>query len=374
MRDRLEVKYVYTGIRQIARGGMGSVYEALQLGTEGFSKRVAIKTLLPRFSEDPRFVTMFMDEARLVADLVHENIVQIYQLGRNDEGYFIVMEYVRGVSLHGFIDFHRAVNEDIPEKLAVFIASRIARGLAYAHSRVDVKGEPLNIVHRDVCPTNILITTEGLPKVTDFGIAKAAGNTMPLNDQHPVGKLHYMAPEQARGLAVDFRADIYALGIVLYEMLTKRAARHGKTRPELVRAARKGEIDWSALPQAIGPALFGILERALQADPQSRYADTSELAHDLEYYIYHKGYGPTVVTLEEYLRKQMPGLYARERPPKKHATLKTQAVPTVALMAPLRKTPASKALPPRPPVNAPADPSGAPDAGASSIAGGEARP
>ncbi|NOY79583.1 MAG: serine/threonine protein kinase [Kiritimatiellaeota bacterium] len=334
MRERLEVKYVFTGIREIARGGMGSVYEALQLGTGGFSKRVAVKTLLPRLSEDRRFVAMFMDEARLVADLVHENIVQIYQLERNRDGYFIVMEFVQGVSLHDFIEFHRVTGENIPEELAVFIASRIARGLAYAHSRADAEGNPLNIVHRDVCPTNILITTEGLPKLTDFGIAKAATNAMQLHDRHLVGKFPYMAPEQARGQPVDFRADIYSLGLVLYEMLVKHPARHGSTRTALLQAARTGEIDWAALPEQTGPALVSILEHTLQSDRALRYGDTAELAHDLEYYIYHKGYGPTVVTLEHYLRKQMPGLYVRERSHGKLTWVTRGAVSTVALPAP----------------------------------------
>ncbi len=338
MRERLEVKYVFTGIREIARGGMGSVYEALQLGTGGFSKRVAVKTLLPRLSEDNRFVAMFMDEARLVADLVHENIVQIYQLERNRDGYFIVMEFVQGVSLHDFIEFHRVTGDNIPEELAVFIASRIARGLAYAHSRTDAEGNPLNIVHRDVCPTNILITTEGLPKLTDFGIAKAATNAMQLHDRHLVGKFPYMAPEQARGQPVDFRADIYSLGLVLYEMLVKRPARHGGTRTALLQAARTGEIDWAALPEQTGPGLVSILEHALQLDRDLRYGDTAELAHDLEYYIYHKGYGPTVVTLEQYLRKQMPGLYAPDRSHGKLAWVKDGAVSTVAL-PPLEPSP-----------------------------------
>ena len=293
--------YRYRIVREIASGGMGTIYEALQLGANGFAKRVAIKTLLPRFAANKRFIDMFIDEAKLVADLVHENIIQIYHLSQTTEGWHIVMEYVNGISLHDFIRGHTIMPEPLPTNLAVFIASRIARGLAYAHTRTGTDGEPLHIVHRDVCPNNVLITTEGLPKVGDFGIAKAANTVTP--ERGLMGKLYYMAPEQARKEAVDLRADIYSLGLVLFEMLALRPARRfaDEDGEDILHLAEQGKVNWDALPKTLDPALREILERMLALEPMDRYHDTNEVGHALEYYIYHSGYGPTVVTLERYL-------------------------------------------------------------------------
>lgn len=299
--------YTFKIVRQIAKGGMGTVYEALQQGANGFEKRVAIKTLLPRLSTSSRFVDMFIDEAKLVADLVHENIVQIYQLGESEFGYYIVMEYVHGLSLADFIHFHSAAGIGLPRELAVFITSRIARGLAYAHSRSTLDGEPMHIVHRDVCPNNILITTEGLPKLGDFGVAKAVNNVFSPNDRSLIGKMMYMSPEQASRESADHRADIYSLGMVMFELLAFKCAR-GRWEEDPLPAARDGSVDWDALPGDLDPDLRAILDRMIAPDRDARYADTSQLAYDLEYFIYHKGYGPTVVTLEKYLSKNFPYL------------------------------------------------------------------
>ncbi len=324
--------YRYRIVREIASGGMGTIYEALQLGANGFAKRVAIKTLLPRLAANKRFIDMFIDEAKLVADLVHENIIQIYHLSQTSEGWHIVMEYVNGLSLHDFIRGHSIMPEPLPPKLAVFIASRIARGLAYAHARTSTDGVALNIVHRDVCPNNVLITTEGLPKLGDFGIAKAANTVTP--ERGLMGKLYYMAPEQARKEAVDFRADIYSLGLVLFEMLAMRPARRfaDEDGEDILHLAEDGRLNWAALPHGLDPELRAILERMLASNPQDRYSDTNEVGYALEYYIYRSGYGPTVVTLEQYLSKHFAALLdprllaARGR----HMALleRTQPIPT----------------------------------------------
>lgn len=325
--------YRYRIVREIASGGMGTIYEAMQLGANGFAKRVAIKTLLPRFASNKRFIDMFIDEAKLVADLVHENIIQIYHLSQTSEGWHIVMEYVNGLSLHDFILGHSIMPQPLPPKLAVFIASRIARGLAYAHARTSPDGEPLHIVHRDVCPNNVLITTEGLPKLGDFGIAKAANTVTP--ERGLMGKLYYMAPEQARKEAVDFRADIYSLGLVLFELLAMRPARRfaDEDCEDVLHLAEDGKLNWGSLPGSTDPELRGILERMLANDPEDRYPSTDEVGYALEYYIYRSGYGPTVVTLEEYLREHFATLLdprllaARER---KMALLeRTMPIPTL---------------------------------------------
>lgn len=317
-------------LRKIADGGMGTVYEARQIGVEGFEKTVAIKTMLAPLIR-PEAGARFIAEAKLVANLVHENIVQIYQLGKTEAGYYIVMEYVRGLSLAQFISYHRTLDRPIPTELAVHIASRIARGLAYAHKRVDPAGMPLDIVHRDVCPSNILINTEGLSKLADFGVAKVTRNLL-LGDDAIVGKMQYMAPEQAQGERVDFRADIFSLGAVLFEMLTHKPIRleDGVIDAEhAVRIAAR-PIPWSELPAGFSKELVAILEKMLAFDPADRYQDTDQVAHALEYFIYADGYGPTIQTLERYLRQHFRYLYALGAPtPEPALNLQTTVAPNL---------------------------------------------
>jgi len=279
-------------------------------------------------------VELFLDEARLVADLVHENIVQIYQLARQDNEFFMVLEYVHGMSLRDFIRMHRILERQPPGELAVFIVSRIARGLAYAHSRVAPDGHPLNIVHRDVCPNNILITTEGLPKLTDFGVARAAPSACAERIRGLVGKLRYISPEQAACRKVDFRSDIYSLGLVLFELLTLHKAIPGTTRDEVLAAAREGRVAWDLLPEDLSEDLLRILRRMLAPVPDERYDSTDRLGYELEYHIYHKGYGPTVVTLENYLRELAPGLYRECAVPVKRPFVEQRTEKTVVLPSP----------------------------------------
>ena len=298
---------VYKIVHKIAEGGMGAVYKAQKKGAEGFEKTVAIKTLLDCYSKDRKFIDKFVSEAKLVANLVHENIVQIYQLDRHKGEYFFVLEFVNGVSLYSFMDFLVKARIQLPEKLAVFIASRIARGLSYAHSRCDSSGEPLSIVHCDVCPHNIMITTEGLPKLTDFGIAKAKSMS---NDDSVAGKLPFMSPEQANGRDLDFRSDIYSLGMVLFYMLCGRNARRTDIGvKEILKEAQNNTIHWEFIPDTVDEELLEIISSMIATDPSERYQDTSELARSLEYHIYKDGYGPTIVMLSEYMREQMPVLF-----------------------------------------------------------------
>jgi serine/threonine protein kinase len=301
--------YTYRIVRKIADGGMGSVYEAIQDGTKGFEKIVALKTLLSQLSSNEKFVEMFVEEGKLVADLVHENIVQIYQLGRTSEGYYIVMEFVKGLPLHDFLRSHNLTRSNVPRPLSVFICSRIARGLAYAHSRTDLYGEPMHIVHKDVCPNNVLVTTEGLPKLTDFGIAKASSNLMTADDKSLMGKFTYMAPEQANRESVDFRADIFSLGAVLFELLTGRKVRENEDQDVLLEMAGQGHVEWDFLPDDLDPSVMQILRSCMAVDRDDRYETTQEAARAMEYYIYKDGYGPTIQTLEEYMKGKFPYLY-----------------------------------------------------------------
>jgi serine/threonine protein kinase len=299
----------YRIVRQVAAGGMGSVYEAVQSGSQGFQKRVALKTLLPELGADSRFADLFAQEARLVANLVHENIVQIYHLGQSTDGHFIVMEYVNGLSLNDLQRIHLLRETRLPLPLAVFVCSRLARGLAYAHDYRNDYGEPLDIVHRDICPSNLMITTNGLVKLTDFGIATA---TTEWDIEHPgtvLGRFEYMSPEHAHRRGVDRRADVYAIGAVLFELLSGQRIREAESQDALLEQARAGLVRWSALPAEVPGELRSLLERLLAIEPDERVADASEVAEILERFIYRDGYGPTNQTLAAHLRETAPYLY-----------------------------------------------------------------
>lgn len=300
----------YEVIEMIAEGGMGTVLKARKKGIEGFEKIVAIKKLLPKYSKDHRFVQMFIKEAKMVANLVHENIVQIYQLNKTRHEYYIAMEYVDGISLHQMILFHSKTKQHFPVNLAVFIASRVARGLVYAHNRRDSNGVPLDIVHCDICPHNVLINTEGVAKITDFGIARARSISASELDTAFAGKVLFMSPEQAAQKPMDFRSDIYSLGMLLFFALSGKSGREGPDELEKVVAnAITNEINWEYLPPGLDEDLLKILRKTLATNPDDRYPNTAELAQDLEYYIYKNGYGPTIVALADYLRQEMPGLF-----------------------------------------------------------------
>lgn len=299
----------YEIIETIADGGMGTVLKAREKGIEGFEKIVAIKKLLAKYSKDRRFVRMFVKEAKMVANLVHENIVQIYQLNKTRREYYIAMEYVDGISLHQMIQFHDKTNQRFPVNLGVFIASRVARGLVYAHNRRDSNGVPLDIVHCDICPHNVLINTEGVAKITDFGIARARSASE--WDLAFAGKVLFMSPEQAAQKKLDFRSDIYSLGMLLFFVLSGKSGREGPDElNEVVASAIANEIKWEYLPPDLDKDLLTILHRMLATKPDERYPNTAEVAQDLEYYIYKNGYGPTIVALADYLREQMPGLFS----------------------------------------------------------------
>jgi serine/threonine-protein kinase len=209
----------YEMVRKLAEGGMGVVYEAHQHGAGQFRKTVAVKLIREEYSAIPEFQKNFIGEARLVADLIHTNIVQTYHLGQIGGQYFMVMEFVGGQNIEQFMDRHKQMGRQVPVDLAAFIVSRVARGLAYAHQKRDRSGHHLNIVHRDIGPKNVLMGYEGDVKLTDFGIAKAL-NLM-YNEEGKViaGKDEYLSPEQASYAVTDARADLFPLGIVLTEIL-----------------------------------------------------------------------------------------------------------------------------------------------------------
>ena len=302
--DRFELRPVSV----IARGGMGVVYEAEMIGCEGFSKRVAVKTLRRKWTENRKFVDLLVAEAKLVSSLVHENIVQMHLLGELPDGRrYVVMEYVQGMSLMQMMIHLWRQMKLLPEPLAVHVVSRIARGLGYAHEFRDRMGANQQIVHRDVCPSNILLTTEGLAKLIDFGVAKAASMSI-IGDQWQTGKLAYMSPEQAQRKPVDARSDIYGLGAVLYELVAGRPMRDFDVAASPEEIASQ-PVPWSFLEDQAGKDLVEILRKMLDPDPLRRYSGANEVAHLLEEYIYRDGYGPTIQTVEAYMREHFPNLY-----------------------------------------------------------------
>ncbi|MBL9174964.1 MAG: serine/threonine protein kinase [Verrucomicrobiales bacterium] len=282
---------------------MGEVYEALQHGARGFVKRVAIKVIRGKLASQPDFIANFIGEARLVADLIHTNIVQTYHLGESDGTCFICMELIRGVNLEQFLNRLQASGRRLPIELAVFIVSRIARGLAYAHAKRDRDGRLLDIVHRDINPKNILIAFEGDVKLTDFGVAKARGFLKDKEGEEVAGKPEYMSPEQADFLITDRRSDLFSVGIVLSQLLTGSNVFRGQSPEDSRNRVLKMPIpDFCRLVPEIEPRLDQILQKALQRELSARYQSADELLYDLEFYIYHRGYGPTNETLGKFIR------------------------------------------------------------------------
>ena len=293
----------YEVVRKIFEGGMGIVYEAEQHGARNFVKRVAIKVIRQNLATQKEFIENFVGEAKLVADLIHTNIVQTYQFGELNGIYYIVMEYINGVNLEQFMQKMAQKKKKLPAELAVFIASRICRGLAYAHAKTDRNGRPLGIVHRDVSFKNIMIAFEGDVKLTDFGVAKAAGFLVDKEGEVIAGKADYMSPEQADFQVTDRRSDLFSVAVVLAHLLLGRNVFKGATVEESRDRVMKMPIpDFRKADKRIDDKLNRILQHALARDVKQRYASADELLYDLEYYIYSGGYGPTNETLGKYVR------------------------------------------------------------------------
>lgn len=273
----------YYPIAKLGRGGMSEVYLAVARGPAGFNKLVVIKRLLPSLVAERHFLEMFLDEARLAARLNHPNIVQTNEVGASGQTYFMAMEYLDGQPLVKIIE--RLKPRPIPVKIALSIAADVCAGLQYAHTLTDFGGGALGIVHRDVSPHNIFVTYAGQVKVVDFGVAKAAGQTTETVTGALKGKIAYMSPEQIEGAPVDGRADIFALGVVLYEIVTGQRIWGSNARDvDIVRRLATGDVPCS--PRAIAPDVpedvDRICQRALAVDRSQRYATALEMQKDLE--------------------------------------------------------------------------------------------
>jgi serine/threonine-protein kinase len=300
----IQNEFRYEIVRKIFEGGMGVVYEAEQHGARNFVKRVAMKVIRQNYANQKQFIENFIGEAKLVADLIHTNIVQTYHLGEARGLYFIAMELIHGVNLEQFTQQLAEKRRPLPSELAVFICSRIARGLAYAHAKTDENGKPLGIVHRDVSSKNIMIAFAGDVKLTDFGIAKARGFLQDNEGEVVAGKADYMSPEQADFQITDKRSDIFSSGVVMANLLLGYNIFKGSTAEESRDRIMTLPIpDFSQLNPQIEPSLNALVQRCLARDLSKRYATADDLLYDLEYHIYHKGYGPTNETLGKFIRE-----------------------------------------------------------------------
>jgi TonB family protein len=294
----------YSLLERIAVGGMAEVWKARMRGVEGFQKTVAIKRILPHLTDSGDFVTMFIDEAKLAAQLNHPNIAHIYDLGKLGEHYYIAMEYVEGQNLRAILNAARDKAMPLPVGLGLLVGARLASALDYAHRKRDFDQRELGLVHRDVSPQNVLISFEGDIKLCDFGIAKAVDNASRTQMGALKGKLQYMSPEQAWGRPVDPRSDIFSLGSLLFEMLTGRRLFTGDNEISVLEAVRECHVDPPReLNPDVSPEADAIVLQALAKDPADRYQNAGELQHDLEQVLYARKPTPGPADLAAYLER-----------------------------------------------------------------------
>ncbi|HLD44479.1 MAG TPA: serine/threonine-protein kinase, partial [bacterium] len=277
-------KYFLTD--RIAIGGMAEIYKAKTFGVDGFEKILAIKKILTHYSSDKEFITMLSDEAKLVVNLSHANIVQVYDLGRVGNDYFISMEFIDGINLRDLIEKSRDLDEPIPIDIAIYIVSEVCRGLDYAHNKKDTSGSPLNIIHRDISPQNILVSYDGGVKIVDFGIAKAALNLSQTHAGILKGKVNYMAPEQAFGKPMDGRSDLFSLGIVLYELLTNKRLYFGETQMEILKQIRNKKINEASFEDDVPDFLKPVLAKVLAYATNKRHETAADLQIELTRILY----------------------------------------------------------------------------------------
>ena len=273
----------YETIAQIASGGMATVYLGRAVGVGGFERKVAIKVMHDHIADDPDFVAMFLDEARLAARIHHPNVVGTMDVQKTDEAMFLVMEYIEGASLRRVLRACKKEGVELPLEIALRIMVDMLNGLHAAHELKNREGELLNLVHRDVSPHNILVGVDGVGRITDFGVARAEARLGSTRGGQLKGKIAYMPPEQGRGGAIDRRADVYAAGVVFWESLTLK---------RLFKAEHEGALIAMILtgcdrpPRTVNPmvpeAIDAVCMKALAVDPEDRYASTADFAEAIE--------------------------------------------------------------------------------------------
>jgi serine/threonine protein kinase len=294
----------YVVVRKLAEGGMAEIFLAAVQGPEGFEKEVVIKRIRPAFANDPAFIQMFVEEAKVVSRLSHANIVQIIDFARHEETYYLAMEYVRGRSLSEAHKRARELSVPLPPVLVAHLGQEVARGLAYAH-RLSDGGRLLELVHRDVTPHNVLLSYDGAVKLTDFGIAKASNRATTTGMLK--GKFAYMSPEQARGERVDPRSDVFALGVILWELLTSGRLFDAESDVGVLRAVQDREV---LAPSILNPEVDDELDRvilkALERDLSRRYQSAQEMERALAHVVLRTARSPDDTDVGAWMQELFP--------------------------------------------------------------------
>jgi len=296
-------RYILT--EKIASGGMADVYRGKLVGVEGFEKEIALKKILPHWNLNQDFITMLVDEAKVLLHLTHSNIVQVFELNREEELYFIAMEYVDGIDLRTLLKKIKELGVTLPVEIACWIAQEVLKGLQHAHEKRDRSQKPLQIVHRDISPQNILLSFDGEVKITDFGIAKVLGKTSETITGTLKGKFAYMSPEQALGQKVDARTDLFAVGILLFEMLTGERCFKGRNDLDTLEVVRQAQVVFPENFESPEQLRF-ILSKALQKNREDRYPSAQDFYQDLRSFEMMNNLNPSVQHLSSFLTKIFP--------------------------------------------------------------------
>ncbi|OGP79425.1 MAG: hypothetical protein A2V86_01785 [Deltaproteobacteria bacterium RBG_16_49_23] len=282
---------------------MAQLYKAKITGVQGFEKLIAIKTILPHLASEKELITSFIDEAKLAALLHHQNVVQIYDFGNLEDTYYISMEYLFGKDLRHLLSKTKERNLPLSIEYALYIVSRVCAGLDYAHNLKDFQGTPFNIIHRDISPQNAIVTYEGEVKIVDFGIAKAARRSTLTQVGMIKGKIAYMSPEQASGQNIDFRSDIFSVGILLYEMVTGKQMFTGVDTLQILAKVCRAEFEPPEVAQGGLPTqVYEILHKALKKEREERYQSCGEMLADLEECTVKLNMRPTVRGLSQFMK------------------------------------------------------------------------
>lgn len=305
----------YVLFDQIGEGGMARIYLA-RVGTElGGDRLVVVKEILPILAASDEFSRLLIDEAKLCSRLSHKNVVQVFDLGREGKTLYIAMEYVEGLDLRDLLRRCSRQKVPLPVEFSLYVVLETLRALDYAHRKRDDEGNPLGIVHRDVSPSNVLLSVEGEVKLCDFGIARAITTGDALPQEAIQGKAGYMSPETARGDAVDARADLFSVGVILYELLSgQRLYRKSSDRPEVIEQARAASI--LPLPLRGYPdeeRLQRIVMTALERDPEGRYPSAHEMLRELEAYALDNRLAPSSLRFGEWLLEHFGNVIVEHR-------------------------------------------------------------
>ncbi|MBN1849268.1 MAG: protein kinase [Deltaproteobacteria bacterium] len=294
-------KYLLLG--RLAHGGMAELYRAKLIGAEGFEKLIAIKMILPHLAEEENLIKSFIEEAKLAAYLQHQNIVQIYDFGSVDGAYYIAMEYLYGKDLKLVIKRAKEKKAPLSLEMVLYIATQVCAGLAYAHKLKDFQGRPLNIIHRDIGPQNVFVTYDGQVKIIDFGIAKAAIQDTTTQEGSIKGKVAYMSPEQAQGKVIDHRSDLFAMGILLYEMATRKKMFEGDAFQVFAKVREADYTPPEVVKSDLPMQVYRILEKALKKDREQRYQSAEEMLADLEVCIQQLSFSSSFRGLSQYMNE-----------------------------------------------------------------------